>query len=507
MARIAIGGFMHESNSFVPGQTDYRQYAFDTSDRPPLCHGQEVIERLSHISCSSSGFIEVASPRHELVPTVWGSTLAGPPVTAHAFERIAGELVGRLSECLPVDAVYLDLHGAMVSEDYEDGEGELLRRVRTTVGDHVPIVISLDYHCNFTEAMARYCDAVCAYETYPHVDQVETGQRTARALERLLEHGSGPGGVSARTFSTVRKMPFLLPLNFQCTLVEPTRGVVKAAAAAEGGEILSAAYLAGFPPADLFECGPAIVVHGFDADAVEREADRLAHHIALREPEFAEPLYAPVEAVEKAMAIAAAPEYQGRPVVIADTQDNPGAGGSGDTTGMLAALLATGADGAVLGVLTDAEAAAAAHAAGVGASIEVSLGGRTPFEGVEPVRASFEVRAIGDGRYVADAPGARGRQIDMGPCALLRTGGVDVVVASRRLQGRERGFLHHLGVDPDAQKIIVLKSTCHFRADYQDMAEAVLIAIAPGGHIGDPARYPYQRLRKGVRLSPLGRAF
>ena len=145
MARIAVGGFMHESNSFVPGRTDYAKYAFDTSDRPPLCRGEELIERLSNISCSSSGFFEVAGAAHELVPTVWASTLAGPPVSEDAFERIAAELVGRLSEVLPVDAVYLDLHGAMVSEPFEDGEGELLRRVRATVGADVPIVISLDY--------------------------------------------------------------------------------------------------------------------------------------------------------------------------------------------------------------------------------------------------------------------------------------------------------------------------------------------------------------------------
>jgi microcystin degradation protein MlrC len=500
MARIAVGGFMHESNSFVPGQTDYARYASGTSDRPLLSRGEELFERLCAISCSSAGFFAVAGATHELLPTVWGSTLAGPPLTADAYERIAAELVGRLSELGPVDAVYLDLHGAMVSEPFEDGEGELLRRVRATVGPDVPIAISLDYHCNFTGAMARYTDVVCAYLTYPHVDQVETGQRTARALDALLARGG-------RTVSAVRKLPFLLPLNFQCTMVEPTRGLVDLVSAEETGEVLSTAYLAGFPPADLFECGPAIVVHGFDAAAVNAAADRLAHAAALKEADFAERLYTPEEAVREAMAIASAPGYGGRPVVIADTQDNPGAGGSGDTTGMLAALLGECARDAVLGVLCDAQAASAAHAAGEGGEIDVALGGRTPIEGVQPLQGRFTVKRLGDGRYTADAPGARGRSIDMGPCALLGIEGVEVVVSSKRLQAREQGFLRHLGVDPNERQIIVLKSTCHFRADYQPIAEAVLIAIAPGGHIGDPARYPYRRLRPGVRLSPLGAAF
>jgi microcystin degradation protein MlrC len=431
---------------------------------------------------------------------VWASTLAGPPLSADAFERIAAELVGRLSELLPVDAVYLDLHGAMVAQPFEDGEGELLRRVRATVGADVPIVITLDYHCNFTEAMATHCDAVCAYQTYPHIDQVETGRRAAVALETLLARGQ-------RTVSTVRKMPFLLPLNFQCTMVQPTQGVVELVAGEETDPILSAAYLAGFPPADLFECGPAIVVHGFDTQAVAKSADRLAQAIALKESEFAEPLYAPDEAVRAAMAVVTADAYTGKPVVIADTQDNPGAGGSGDTTGMLEALISEGARDAVLGVLCDAQAAAAAHAAGEGAEIDIELGGRTAFDGVYPYRGRFTVKCLGDGRYVADAPGMRGRNIDMGACALLGIDGVEVVVSSQRLQARERGFLNHLGVDADERRIIVLKSTCHFRADFQPIAETVLIAIAPGGHIGDPALYDYKKLRRGVRLSPLGRAF
>jgi len=500
MARIAVGGFMHESNSFVPGVTDFAQYAFDTSDRPPLSRGQEVLDRLTGVASSMAGFIEVAAPRHELVPTVWGSTLAGPPVTAHAYERIVCELVGRLSQALPCDAVYLDLHGAMVSEAFEDGEGELLRRVRYAVGDSVPVVISLDYHCNFTAAMAAHTDAVCAYQTYPHIDQVDTGRRAAVALERLLDTG-------VRTYSALRKMPFLLPLNFQCTMVQPTKGVVEKVAAARSEEVLTAAYLAGFPPADLAECGPAVVVHGFRPAQVARAADDLARHIESLEPKFAEPLFSPSGAVAQAQRIVMDPGYTGKPVIIADTQDNPGAGGSGDTTGLLAALVEADARNAVVGVLCDPAAAAAAHSAGVGAMIDIALGGATPCEGVVPYGATFRVVALGDGRYVADAPGAEGRQIDIGPSAVLSVGGVEVVVSSRRLQARERGFLRHFGIDPNTRRIIVLKSTCHFRADFEPIAEAVLIAISPGGHIADPACYPYQRLRRGVRLQPLGKSF
>src|SRR3712207_2457796 len=198
---------------------------------------------------------------HALLPLLWTSGGAGGLVTADAYERIAGELVGRLSEAGEVDGVYLDLHGAMVSEPFEDGEGELLRRVRAVVGPEVPVVISLDYHANVTPAMVEHSDAVLAYLTYPHVDRNETGRRAATAMRQVLRRGR-------TTVRALRKAPFLLPLNDQCTLVEPSRGVVRGSVVA-AGDLASLAYLAGFPPSDLFWCGPAVVAHGWNQTAVD----------------------------------------------------------------------------------------------------------------------------------------------------------------------------------------------------------------------------------------------
>jgi len=144
VARIAIGGFMHETNSFVAAATDYATFCLHGS-RPPLSRGSEIFERLRNTSFATSGFLEEMESRHELVPLVWAAALAAGTVTREAFERIAAELIAALSRALPVDAVYLDLHGAMVTEDFEDGEGELLRRVRAAVGERVAVVISLDW--------------------------------------------------------------------------------------------------------------------------------------------------------------------------------------------------------------------------------------------------------------------------------------------------------------------------------------------------------------------------
>ena len=188
MARIAVGGFQHETNCFVPKRTDFAYFAAHR-DRPPLVRGQEVFDWLADTSIGLSGFMADMADQHTLVPLLWTSGGAGGYVTRDAFERIAGELIGGLSREMPVDAIYLDLHGAMVTEDFEDAEGELLRRVRAAVGRELPLVISLDYHANVTPAMVEYCDGMAAYLTYPHIDRPETGQRAAKLLSTILERG------------------------------------------------------------------------------------------------------------------------------------------------------------------------------------------------------------------------------------------------------------------------------------------------------------------------------
>jgi microcystin degradation protein MlrC len=298
----------------------------------------------------------------------------------------------------------------------------------------------------------------------------------------------------------LRKLPFLIPLNDQCTMVEPSKGVVAHSKVAEG-ELVNLSYLAGFPPSDLYWCGPAVIAHAWCQAAADKSADALARYIALREPEFAVPMVSPEDGVREAIAIA---RTAARPVVLCDTQDNPGCGAAADTTGVLEKLLTLGADGAVVGYLCDAQAAMAAHKAGEGADIAVALGGRSGSEGVRPLEGTFRVVRLGDGRMRTTGRVSGDRDIDLGPMALLGIGGVSVAVTSRRMQAHDQAPFQHLGIEPKLQKILALKSTCHFRAEFEPMAEKVIVVVAPGGYIADPAQYPYRRLRPGVRLRPLG---
>ena len=493
MARIVTAGFMHETNCFVPGFTEYEDFAHPP-DRAGILRGDEVLAEFAERGASTAGFLNGSDGNHEIVPLLWTSTTPGGTVSRNAYERISGEILGLLAAALPVEGVYLDLHGAMVSEEHPDGEGELLRRVRAIVGDACPIVITLDYHAIVSPLMVQHADAILPYWTYPHVDQYETGQRAAEAMKRLLIDGRPMG-------RALRHLPFLLPLNFQCTLVEPSKGIVEAAAARKSKDMLSLAYLAGFPPSDLSACGPTVSAHAYSQEEADAAVEEITQFVALREAEFAEPLLGPSEAVQEAMRIAASAS---KPVVVADTQDNPGCGGTGDTVGMLEALVVNEATQSIFGVVADAAAAAAAHEAGVGAEIELEIGGQSDIVGVVPFRGRFTVEVLTDGSYQTTGPVAQGKRYNVGPSALLAIGGVKVAVSSRRVQAHDRTVFESFGVDLTTFSIIVLKSTCHYRAHFDPIAETTFAAIAPGGHGANPADFPYSRLRSGVRYYPLG---
>jgi microcystin degradation protein MlrC len=490
MARIAIGGLHHETNTFAPQLATYERFA-EADGWPGLSRGAELIPNTAGINLPITGFIEAAQAAgHELAPLVWANAAPSGRTTEDAFERIVGWLLDDLRAALPVDAVFLDLHGAMVTEHLGDGEGELLRRLREIVGPRIPVVAALDLHANVSAEMVAHSDALIAYRTYPHIDMAETGARCLPAIERLL--------AGERLPKAFRRGEFLVGLPWQCTSIEPGRSLYAQAQAleAECGGPVSVAM--GFPAADTECCGPSFIAYG---DGTEAVVEALARSYAAAEPEFAGRLWLPSDAVRRAMS---AP--RGRPVVLADTQDNPGGGGTGDTTGLLAALIEAGAEGAVLALLCDGSAAGAAFAAGQGAVLRgLPLGGRHGPQGVEPIVGDWEVMRLGDGRFTATGPFYGGNRMELGPMAALRplaAPGVTVLVSTRRVQAADQAMLRHLGVEPAEQRLLALKSSVHFRADFEPLAAEVLVVEAPGLVTADPGRLAFTRLPRDMRRSP-----
>jgi microcystin degradation protein MlrC len=193
---------------------------------------------------------------------------------------------------------------------------------------------------------------------------------------------------------------------------------------------------------------------------------------------------------------------RGRPIILADTQDNPGAGGNADTTSLLKALLAAGVEGVVAGVIWDAACAERAHAAGQGATLELSLGAHSGFPGETPLTARFAVERLGDGRFVGTGPFYHGGRFELGPMALLRTGTTRIVVASRKQQAADGAMFRHVGAEPGDARVLVLKSSVHFRADFGDLASRIVLVQAPGPNVADPSRLPFRKLPPAKRLTP-----
>jgi microcystin degradation protein MlrC len=389
--------------------------------------------------------------------------------------------------------VYLDLHGAMVTEHLEDGEGELLKRVRTAIGADIPLVASLDLHSNTTAEMLAYSDGLIAYRTYPHLDMAETGTRAARYLDALLQGQTRPA--MAR-----RAMPFLMPLTGQCTMVQPMQGVYESLRTLEERDgVRHVSFTPGFPPADIRDCGPVVVAYGDTQEDADAAADALYHYIAEREEQFAVPMLTPAAAVS-----AAIQAQTSKPIVLADVQDNSGAGATSDTTGILAELVRQGAQRAVVGLLVDPEAAKAAHEVGLGGTLTMAIGGKRFTEGDPPFHAEWTVAGLSDGQFTCTGPFYKQAHMQLGPMAYLQTGGVGVIVSTHRQQAADQEMFRHIGCEPTEQHILVLKSSVHFRGDFTDIAADILVVEAPGAFIDRPETLPYRHLRPGVRLCPKG---
>ena len=492
MKRVAVGGWQHETNTFAPIKADFEN--FERADEwPGLSRGLSMLAGLEGIHLPVNGAIgKLRTLGYELEPLLWCSATPSAHVTEDAFERISAMLLETLADAFPVDAVLLDLHGAMVCEHLEDGDGEILRRVRDLVGPDMPVVASLDLHANVTEAMVGHANALDIFRTYPHVDMGETGARVAAHLHALLTERS-------TWYPALRRTDFLIPLNWGCTLIEPAKSLYAGLPSRIGGEVVAISFACGFPLSDIAEVGPAIVAYGTTQTAADESADALLAAVHDREVDFGGRLYSTEEAVTEAMRISNGAE---RPVVLADTQDNPGGGGPGDTTGVLRALVEGDAKGAVLGTIADPDIAAEAHAVGVGGAFTSVLGEKSGMSGHVPYEGSFKVLSLGTGNFTATGPMYKGARMKLGPMALLDIQGVRVLVASKAAQTADQSIFRHLGVEPANERILAVKSSVHFRNDFQSLAEAVLIVTSPGPVYADLSSLSFRNIRPGVRLTP-----
>ncbi len=482
--RIATGSISHESSSFTPIPTPYEAFSHATRG---FYRGGEVIEAMRGSNLGIGGFIEGADEHgFELAPIVW--TFAEPSafVESDAWRRLKAEFLARLENAMPVDGGLFDLHGAMVVEDVDDAEGDLLTGIREIFGPDRPIFVPLDLHTNIGPDMVAAADALIPCDHFPHTDLGERGREAADLIVRTIRG-------EIRPTMAWNRLPMLW-VGGQYTGLEPFDSIVARAHEIETRPgVLTCSVAPGFPWADIPIAGASvIVVADGDAELARREATAYGDWIYDQREAFLPDLLD----FDKALAGARAADRW--PVVIADPQDNPGGGMPGDSTGIIRAFLDARLEDAVILTVWDPEVAKIAHAAGKGREITVDLGGKSaPSQGT-PVHLTAEVQNLTDGRFEIKGPMHTGARQEMGLTAVLRTGGLRIVVTSNRFQAFDAETPRSVGIEPTEVKWIGVKSSNHFRAGYAPFAGSIFRVGFPSCLDRDPARLGYTRLQRPI---------
>lgn len=488
--RVLLGQFMHETNTFCRRLTD------ESAFRGFYCHeGDAVLDALAGTQNEVAGFADVARAEGwELVTPVATFATPGGPVTHRAWEAFGERILTTARRDGHFDAVLLSLHGAMVLEDGRDGDARLVRELRAVVGARVPLVVTLDLHANLDPGMADEADIILSYKTFPHVDMRDTGRRAAEALRVVLADAPTQAG-------TVVRKPAMISLpEGGRTDRQPMQGLMARAQeltdATRG--ILDVSLNAGFTFSDVPEIGPSVsVVHLGAPDIAEQIADELCEAMWAARDADQEEVLTPQQAAAIAAAHPAGPGI--RPLVLADISDNPGDGAYADSTALLAALLHDGGSDILFGAMHDPEAVAVARAAGHDNEVALCLGGKAdPDFGGGPLQVQAHVEHLGDGHFVGGGPMWKGVAQSAGPSALLRIGGVRVLVTSHATQALDLEIFRSNGIDPLAMRVVALKSTQHFRAAYAPVSTR--ICLVDGGGLASPRleRLRYRRIPRPI---------
>jgi microcystin degradation protein MlrC len=460
MPRILIASCMQEVSSFNPLPSHYDDFRIE--------HGHGWLDSRRPIADEIGGALSVfdADDSVQLVPTMGAKAITSGGTLAEAdWEQLAGEFIASLEGAGKVDAAYFCLHGAMSAEGEEDPEGHLLAEARRILGEEIPLVTSLDLHGILTDRMLSHNDAVVLYHTYPHVDMGTTGQRAARLLLRILREDLSP--VTARV-----KIPALVRGDELITESGLFGECIRAAQNIEvGNGGLSAGMMIGNPFTDVRDLRTnSLVVLEQGEEQASQYATELAELFWQHHEKMQVPLTPLEEAVQEAADV-------GGTVVMMDAADATSSGASGDSNAILAALLAAGYPGTVLLPLVDPAAVKAAFAAGVGATVDVTVGGSCDPQRFTPLPLTAIVRMLSDGTFRSET---FGQYWQAGQTAVLEAGSITLVVTSRPVSLFDRALFHAHGQDPRRFDLVVVKSPHCESHMFADWCDRLINVDAPG---------------------------
>ncbi|MFV0390046.1 MAG: M81 family metallopeptidase [Pyrinomonadaceae bacterium] len=482
---ILGGGIYHESPSFSSEPTDLESFR-----KVLLLEGNESVEKLRETESEMSGFIKGAEKfGFEIIPTLWAWGVSTAPVQAETLDYLIGIVQQAFENSQHIDGILFALHGALVAENALDGDGYILSKFREFAGDEIPIAITLDFHANISELMVEKATAIVGYDTYPHIDQEARGLEAAEILVRTIRGEINP-------VTALEKPPMITVPNVQFTDVMPMKALMEAAHKTEQeSDVVSVTVAGGFAYSDVPEIGPSVLV--VTNNKPER-GQQYARAIAEKFWEMREDFLPKLPSVSDAVAEAAGSDAF--PVILADVGDNIGAGTTGDSTFILEELLRQEVQSAVV-IIADKESVEKAFDVGIGKNVELLVGGKCDDFHGKPVFVNVTVRLISDGTFLNRGPMRDGIVENMGKTAVVEVKGIKIVLTEFKMPPWNLQQLKSIGISPENEEIIVLKSAVAFRAAYQPIASKIIEVNSPGLSSVALESFEYKNIRE--KLYPL----
>ena len=482
--KILIAMMKHETNTFSPIVTDWQRF-----ESWSAYFGSEALAFYEHTGMPTAAYIDLARQAGaEIVLPIAAEAMPAGIVTADAYNKITDTICDAVvGGC---DLALLDLHGAMVTENTLDGEGTLLEQIRSIAPD-LPIAVTCDFHCNLTQKMIDNCTALIGYKTYPHVDMYQVGRQVGRiGLDTVA------GKVDPVMVHT--QLPLLSHTLKQGTDDQPVKSLITACLEAEQKDgILAATFFGGFPLADVPDAGSSTLVV---ADANQALAEQTSREIAgLAWQKRADFVYHSGSLPDT---IKEAGQLTEHPVILLDHEDNCGSGGTQDVMLVIKEILDQDLDGVAVAAVCDPEAVAQMQTAGVGSEITIELGGKTAMPALslraKPLQLKGVVRVLSDGRWTVRGPMYTGVAVDMGPSAVFDTGKLKIVVVSVQHEPWDVGVFTSLGIQPQHEKYLLLKSRIHYRAGFASIGKQTLLCDGEGVTTSRNELLRYQNLRRPI---------
>lgn len=482
--KLVIAMMKHETNTFSPVPTPLARFGPDGPYR-----GEAAANAFRGTGTPMAAYLDLARAEGaEVVTPVAAEAYPSGVVDARAYQAITDDIVGAVAK--GCDAVLLDLHGAMVAETTDDGEGTLLERIRA-VAPGIPIAVALDLHANLTERMVRNSTAIVGYKTYPHTDMYDAGRHAGGIVLRALKG-------EVRPVMAWGNRPLLAQTLRMGTRDAPMRDLVAGAREAEAaGECLAATVFGGFPLADIAEAGVSSVVVADGApEAARRVCDRLLEQTWARRAEFA------YDAELLAASVARAKQLTEGPVLLIDHADNCASGGTQDTMAVVAEVMRQELDDVAVGAICDPAAVERMISAGVGARVTLPLGGKVDMPTIgrkgEPLTVTGVVRVLSDGEFTVRGPMYTGVRTFLGKTAVLDTGRVEFVVVSRHHEPWDLGVFRSVGIEPTLKRYLLLKSRIHYRAGFLPIARHVVECSGVGVTSSELGLFPFRKVRRPI---------